>query len=81
MPNGTTQIMPQSVTFMRRVETNETNGQIHYDKWFAIDGDGNFSAYTPQAIAGYTIDTVPAIKINPNDISSAIEMYYEPVFK
>lgn len=81
MPNGTTQIMPQSVTFMRRVETNETNGQIHYDKWFAIDGDGNFSAYTPQAIAGYTIDTVPAIKINPNDISSAIEMYYEPVFE
>ena len=80
MPNGTTQIMPQSVTFMRRVETNEINGQIHYDKWFTIDGNDNFSAYTPQAIAGYTIDTIPAIKINPNDISSAIEIYYEPVF-
>ena len=77
-PDGQTNNVVQTVTFVRNSYLNQVTKQTIYSPW-SFGGQYQFSSYLPKQMAGYTADVVPAVSVTPDSLDTTVNVVYHKV--
>ena len=83
MPDGTIKSLDQVLRFTRGATIDEINGNVTYDKWYALDGTTMDAVKATDIVAtpaGYSpmLEAVKLTGVDPNDQDTIVDISYEP---
>ena len=77
-PDGQTNNVVQTVTFVRDSYLNQVTKQTTYSPW-SFGGQYQFSGYRPKPMDGYTADVISALSVTPDSLDTTVKVTYHPI--
>ena len=77
-PDGQTNNVVQTVTFVRNGYVNQVTKQTTYSPW-SFGGQYQFSGYQSKPVDGYTAEVVPAVIVTPDSLDTTVKVAYHKI--
>ena len=77
-PDGQTNNVVQTVTFVRNSYLNQVTKQATYSPW-SFGGQYQFSGYQPKPMAGYTANVVSSVIVTPDSLDTTVNVVYHKI--